>query len=170
MSSIAYFDADSRTPSDFKAKLNILLTWSVTPLQYGDHRPFAAVTLIQLWRNRACDRASRRDTATPSEFLQDQLFDWLDSSEVAGEPSNIAKVALLFGKLVGHDIFSYSGYIQRLIARAEPGLSFAEVRFLSLSFNRNIELCCFGHWDFRMLALVIDCSFRGYHSTTSIHH
>ena len=108
-------------------KLDILLAWSVTPLQYGDHRPFAAVTLIQLWRNRACDRACRRDTGTPSQFLQDQLFDWLDTSDVAGEPSNIGSVALLYGKLIKHDIFSYSGYIQRLIARAEPGLSFTEV-------------------------------------------
>lgn len=136
MSSLAYFDADSKALSDFRDKLNILLTWSVTPLQYGDHRPFAAVTLIRLWRNRACDRASRRDTATPTEFLQDQLFDWLDSSEVAGEPSNIGNVALLFGKLVEHDVFSYSGYIQRLIARAEAGLSFTDVRLPSLLPSR----------------------------------
>jgi mediator of RNA polymerase II transcription subunit 12 len=70
---------------------------------------------------------------TPSEFLQDQLFDWLDTSDVAGEPSNIGNVALLYGKLVRRDIFSYSGYIQRLIARAEPGLAYTDVRPLSTS-------------------------------------
>lgn len=127
ISSVPYFKPDVKDLDDFKVKLDILLTWSVTPLQYGDHRPFAAATLIQSWRNRACDWACRRDTGTPSEFLQDQLFDWLDNSDVAGEPSNIGNVALLYGKLVRHDIFSYSGYIQRLIARAEPGLAFADV-------------------------------------------
>lgn len=115
-------------------KLDILLTWSVTPLQYGDHRPFAAATLIESWINQACDRACRRDTGTPSEFLQDQLFDWLDTSDVAGESSNIRNVALLYGKLVRHHVFSYSGYIQRLIARAEPGLAFTDVRPLSNLF------------------------------------
>ena len=105
----------------------MLLTWSVTSLQYGDHRPFAAVTLIRLWRDRAHDRASRRGVATPSEFLQDQLFDWLDVSEVAGEAANIRDVALLYGKLVKHEVFSYASYIQRLIARGEIGLSYTEV-------------------------------------------
>lgn len=105
----------------------MLLTWCVTPLQYGDHRPFAAVTLISNWRNQAYDRATRRDFSPPDEFLQDQLFDWLDSSDTAGEPDNICCVALLFGKLVKHELFSYASYIQRLIARGEPGLSFTDV-------------------------------------------
>ncbi|KAF9528525.1 hypothetical protein CPB83DRAFT_314750 [Crepidotus variabilis] len=126
MSSVVYFDQDTSAQTDFKDKLDLLLTWSVTPLQYGDHRPLAAVTLIKIWRDRACDRASRRDVATPSEFLQDQLFDWLDSSEVSEEKSNVRSIAVLFGKLVKYEIFSYSSYIQRLIARAETGLSSAE--------------------------------------------
>lgn len=109
----------------------MLLTWCVTPLQYGEHRPFAAVTLIRNWRDHAGERATRRDFTPPDEFLQDQLFEWLDSSEVAGEPENIRSVSLLFGKLVKHGIFSYASYIQRLIARGEPGLSYAEVRACS---------------------------------------
>ncbi len=109
----------------------MLLTWSVTPLQYGDHRPFAAVTLIRLWRDRARERATRRDIETPSDFLQDQLFDWLDTSEVAGETGNLRDVALLYGKLVKQQLFSYTKYIQRLIARGEPGLSFTEVPIAS---------------------------------------
>lgn len=105
----------------------MLLTWSITPLQYGDHRPFAAVTLIRLWRDRACERATRRDTETPNDFLQDQLFDWLDTSEVAGEIKSIRSIALLYGELVKQELFSYARYIQRLIARGEAGLSFTEV-------------------------------------------
>ncbi|TFK44503.1 hypothetical protein BDQ12DRAFT_21589 [Crucibulum laeve] len=110
----------------FKDKLDMLLTWSVTPLQFGDHRPFAAVTLIRIWRDKACERATRRDMNTPNEFLQDQLFEWLDASDVAGEPTNIRAVALLYGKLVKHELFSYPCYIQRLIARGERGLSYTE--------------------------------------------
>jgi len=123
MHDIAYFGQDMQ---GFKEKLDMLLTWSVTPLQYGDHRPFAAVSLVRIWRDRACERANRRDVETPSEFLQDQLFDWLDSSEVAGDPNNIRDVTLLYGKLVKHEVFSYPSYIQRLIARGER-LSSTEV-------------------------------------------
>jgi mediator of RNA polymerase II transcription subunit 12 len=114
----------------------------VTPLQYGDHRPFAAVTLLRIWRDKAGDRATRRDCTPPDEFLQDRLFDWLDSSGAAGEGDNIRAVSLLFGKLVKHELFSYASYIQRLIARGEPGLSFAEVRVLFI-LQSNVTNFCF---------------------------
>jgi mediator of RNA polymerase II transcription subunit 12 len=127
MAAVGYFSHDMNDYGVFKEKIDLLLTWSVTPLQYGDHRPFAAATLIRTWRDKACDRASRRNVATPSEFLQDQLFDWLDASEVAGEASNIRDVALLYGNLVKYDVFSYASYIQRLVARGEVGLSNTEV-------------------------------------------
>ncbi|KAJ4468328.1 hypothetical protein J3R30DRAFT_3305964 [Lentinula aciculospora] len=123
---LPFFPSSSENLSGISEKLDALLTWSVTPLQYGDHRAFAAVTLIQKWRTKAGDRANRRDASPPDGFLQDQLFEWLDSSDVAGEAENIAAVALLYGKLVKHELFSYASYIQRLIARGEPGLSFTE--------------------------------------------
>ncbi|KAJ3761793.1 hypothetical protein EV360DRAFT_37070 [Lentinula raphanica] len=126
VASLPFFPTSSENLPGISEKLETLLTWSVTPLQYGDHRAFAAVTLIQKWRTRAGDRANRRDASPPDGFLQDQLFEWLDSSDVAGETGNIAAVALLYGKLVKHELFSYASYIQRLIARGEPGLSFAE--------------------------------------------
>ncbi|KAJ3781694.1 hypothetical protein GGU10DRAFT_98188 [Lentinula aff. detonsa] len=123
---LPFFPSSSENLSGISEKLDALLTWSVTPLQYGDHRAFAAVTLIQKWRTKAGDRANRRDASPPDGFLQDQLFEWLDTSDVAGEAENIAAVALLYGKLVKHELFSYASYIQRLIARGEPGLSFTE--------------------------------------------
>lgn len=126
MTTVYFFQNELDNTPAFKEKLDMLLTWSVTPLQYGDHRPFAAVTLIRLWRDRACERATRRDIETPNDFLQDQLFDWLDTSEVAGEAKNIRHIALLYGKLVKQELFSYAKYIQRLIARGEAGLSFTE--------------------------------------------
>jgi len=144
MDSIAYFREDINDPS-FKEKLDMLLTWSVTPLQYGDHRPFAAVTLICIWRNKASARASKRNITKPNDFLQDQLFDWLDTSEIAGETNSIRDVALLYGKLVKHEIFSYSSYIQRLIARGEPGVCHAEVFLFFTSSNIfSINLTCQG--------------------------
>ncbi|KAF7321446.1 Med12 domain-containing protein [Mycena kentingensis (nom. inval.)] len=128
MSSVSFFSTDQFDDADvFKDKLQMLLTWSVTPLQFGDHRPAAAVTLIQNWRDRVGERATRRDFTSPDDFLQQQLFDWLDTSEIAGDPHNLRAVCVLFGKLVKVDLFSYAGYIQHLIARGEPGLAVAEV-------------------------------------------
>jgi mediator of RNA polymerase II transcription subunit 12 len=118
----------------FTSKIHTLLTWSVSRVQFGDHRSFAAVTLLRIWRDKANDRAIRRDIAPPGEFIQDQLFDWLDQSDAAGDEENVKSVALLFGKLVKDDLFSYAIYLQRLIARGEPGLSFNQVSAVNLYF------------------------------------
>nr|GAT57732.1 predicted protein [Mycena chlorophos] len=127
MASVSFFSTDHFNDTTvFKDKLQMLLTWSVTPLQFGDHRPFAAVTLIQNWRFTVGERATRRDFLGPDEFLQEQLFEWLDDSEIAGDIHNLRAVAILFGKLVKAELFSYAGYIQHLIARGERGLSTAE--------------------------------------------
>jgi len=121
-------------PPEFIGKLDLLLTWSVTPLQYGDHRPYACVTLLRAWHEKAAKRATRRDYTPPDEFIQDRLFDWLDSSDVAGDPKHIREVSLLLENLIQNDLFSYANYIQRLIARGEPGLSFSEVGKSTLFF------------------------------------
>lgn len=129
MESIRYFPkGDLHDLPQFDVKLDRLLTWSVTPLQYGDHRPFVALTLLKHFRNQAGERANRRDVQAPDQFLQDALFQWLDTSEAAGDINNLRWVTLLYGKLVKYEIFSYPSYIQRLIARGEPGLSSADVR------------------------------------------
>ncbi|EGO25090.1 hypothetical protein SERLADRAFT_368519 [Serpula lacrymans var. lacrymans S7.9] len=126
LESVAFFDDASDAASTFGEKLDILLTWSVTPLQYGEHRPYAAITLLRRWRERNGNRAIRRDVSSPEAFLQDQLFDWLDSSDIAGEPGNLRSVAVLFGKFVKHELFSYANYVTRLIARGEPSLSYTQ--------------------------------------------
>lgn len=136
MASISFFANEIHDTSCFKEKLDLLLTWSVTPLQFGDHRPFAAVTLIRKWRDQACDRASRRDFSNPNEFLQDMLFDWIDTSDVAGEHTNIRSVALVYGKLVKHELFSYASYIQRLIAREEPGITNSKVSQFCINYSQ----------------------------------
>ncbi|KAL0072786.1 RNA polymerase II mediator complex subunit [Marasmius tenuissimus] len=135
VSALSFFPASSDDWSGIPEKINTLLTWSVTPVQFGDHRPFVAVTLIRHWRDRAGERANRRDIPPPDTFLQDRFFEWLDSMEVAGEPQNIRQVALLFGELVKYDLFSYTRYLQRLIARGERELSFSETRTPSRHSN-----------------------------------
>jgi mediator of RNA polymerase II transcription subunit 12 len=128
MSSVSFFSTDQFDDVGiFKDKLQMLLTWSVTPLQFGDHRPAAAVTLIRNWRDRVGERATRRDFRSPDDFLQEQLFDWLDTAEIAGDPHNLRAICSLFGKLVKLELFSYAGYIQHLIARGESGLSTNDV-------------------------------------------
>jgi mediator of RNA polymerase II transcription subunit 12 len=69
----------------------------------------------------------------------------LDSSDVTGEIDNIRAVSLLFGKLIKHELFSYASYIQRLIARGEPGLSYAEVRDLFAFQFKVTDLCLKEH-------------------------
>ncbi|CAK5281407.1 unnamed protein product [Mycena citricolor] len=127
MDAVAYFSTDLTDDAAFVEKLQMLLTWSVTPLQFGDHRPFAAVTIIRNWRNKIGDRATRRDFAGPDELIQDQLFDWLDASDVARDAQNLGPIVNLYGKLVKEDVFSYANYVQRLVARGEPGLLLTDV-------------------------------------------
>ncbi|KAL0581804.1 RNA polymerase II mediator complex subunit [Marasmius crinis-equi] len=125
VSTLSFFPSTSDDWTGIPEKINTLLTWSITPVQFGDHRPFVAVSLLRQWRKKAGERANRRDIPPPDAFLQDRLFEWLDSTEAAGETQNICSVALLFGELVKHDLFSYTRYLQRLIARGESGLSFS---------------------------------------------
>lgn len=127
MDIVVFFDDTLGSQSSFARKLDILLTWSVTSMQYGDHRPYAAGGLLRTWRHKVGERAIRHEAASPDEYIQDQLFDWLDSSQDAAEPENLPAVSLMFGQLVKDGLFSYQAYIQRLIARGEDGLSFAQV-------------------------------------------
>ncbi|KAF9231909.1 hypothetical protein BU15DRAFT_55624 [Melanogaster broomeanus] len=119
ISTISFFPCHSTdcSSSVFTDKLDTLLTWAVTPLQFGPHRPFAAVTLLLQHH----ERTARRELSCA--VLQDHLFDWLDTSEVAADSANLRFVAALFGRLVKDSLFDYAAYIQRLVARSEPGLS-----------------------------------------------
>ncbi len=100
-------------------------------MQFGDHRPYAAVTLLRLWRDKTGERACRRDTESPNDKIQDAIFQWLDTNEMAGDERNLRALSLLFGELVEKELFSYDKYIQRVIARGETGLSFNDVRYFT---------------------------------------
>ncbi|KAI9448864.1 hypothetical protein BJY52DRAFT_1309908 [Lactarius psammicola] len=123
LETFAFFDGGIENEQLFAAKLDRLLTWSVTPLQFGDHRPYVAATILRRARAQWGARAARRDSAAPDGKLQDLLFEWLDRDETCND---VASVALLFGELVRSELFSYASYVQRLIARGEPGLLYSE--------------------------------------------
>lgn len=123
MSTIDFFPcntADNPSTSSFYDKLDTLLTWCVTPLQVGPHRTYAAVTLLSQYRQRT----ARREMSLAA--LQDHLFDWLDTNDVASESGNLRAVSALFGKLVKDGLFDYAAYLQRLVARGEESLSYTQ--------------------------------------------
>ncbi|KAI5116750.1 hypothetical protein M0805_001608 [Coniferiporia weirii] len=127
LGSVSFLDFRNKNDAaSFTHKLSLLLSWSVCCLQYGDHRPHAAVTLLSHWRNKTEERASRRDFASPDEVIQDELFDWLDTNDNASDERNLPMVSFLYGELIQRGLFSYDQYIQRIIARGETGLSFNE--------------------------------------------
>jgi len=124
LETFTFFDGGIESVQLFAAKLDRLLTWSVTPLQFGDHRPYVASTILRRARAQWGARAARRNSAAPDGKLQDLLFEWLDRD---GSNNDVSSVALLFGELVRGELFSYVSYVQRLIARCEPGLLCSEV-------------------------------------------
>ncbi|KAL4080156.1 hypothetical protein V8B97DRAFT_1914244 [Scleroderma yunnanense] len=79
-----------------------------------------AVTLLSQYRQRT----ARREVSLAA--LQDYLFDWLDTSDVASESGNLRAVSALFGKLVKDGLFDYAAYLQRLVARGEESLSYTQ--------------------------------------------
>lgn len=124
LETFTFFDGGIEYVQLFATKLDRLLTWSVTPLQFGDHRPYVAATVLRRARAQWGARAARRNSAAPDGKLQDLLFEWLDRD---GSSNDVASVALLFGELVRSELFSYASYVQRLIARCESGLLCSEV-------------------------------------------
>ncbi|KAG8882040.1 RNA polymerase II mediator complex subunit [Tulasnella sp. 332] len=131
LASIKFFDPaislsttedEPKSPTSFDTKLNIVLTWAVVSSQYGDHRPFAAATLLTLFKDEAKLRAMRRKLQNPTGLLQEKLFKWLDTSEVARDHfNNLESVVLLYRELCRKGLFSYPWFIQRLMARGETG-------------------------------------------------
>ncbi|KAF8532506.1 hypothetical protein JB92DRAFT_3138291 [Gautieria morchelliformis] len=122
MAKVNILDMRLEDTDAFTNKLDMLLTWSITRHQYGDHRPYAVATLLSQWVDNSEDRALRRGLPPPDEMLQDRLFDWIDTSKAITDAANLAAMSVMFGELIGCGIFSYSKYIQRLIARGEKGL------------------------------------------------
>lgn len=130
---MSYFQSDG---SGDDQKLSVLLTWAVTPSQYGSHRPFLACSLL-----------ARRAEGTR---WQEGIWRWLDESdevravgiwdEAAGVEEggksvwhSLDAVALLVGELVEKGLFMYGWYMQKLVARGITDLSLPGVSGPSLN-------------------------------------
>jgi mediator of RNA polymerase II transcription subunit 12, fungi type len=127
---VRYFEADAGLSQTegyaFRNKLDVLLTWSIALSQCGDHRPYVACTLLARWKAKETLRARRKGQQslvfTPEETLQHSLFDWLDESDAARKhEETLHGVANLFGQLIHLGLFSYSRFVQKLMARGETG-------------------------------------------------
>lgn len=120
---------DSNGEADFTSDLfwdraYVLLDWSVTPLQYGDHRIYAVANVLRQYKEKLDEQLTLRDPSGPrgDALFQIRLFEWLDTSRVVGELENQRTVAPLLGQLFKLELFSYTQYVQRLIARGDVGL------------------------------------------------
>ena len=120
---------DSNGETDFTSGLfwdraYVLLDWSVTPLQYGDHRIYAVANVLRQSKEKLDEQLALRDQSCPrgDALFQMRLFEWLDTSKIVGELENRRTVAPLLGQLIKLQLFSYTQYVQRLIARGDVGL------------------------------------------------
>ena len=116
-------DADF-TSDLFWDRAYVLLDWSVTPLQYGDHRIYAVANVLRQSKEKLDEQLALRDPSCPrgDALFQMRLFEWLDTSGIVGELENRRTVAPLLGQLIKLQLFSYTQYVQRLIARGDVGL------------------------------------------------
>lgn len=108
----------------FWDRVHVLLDWSVTPLQYGDHRIYAVASILRDCKEKLDEQLALRDPSCPrgDVLFQMRLFEWLDTSKIVGELENRRTVAPLLGQLIRLGLFSYTVYVQRLIARGDVGL------------------------------------------------
>jgi mediator of RNA polymerase II transcription subunit 12 len=120
---------DSNGEADFTSDLfwdrvYVLLDWSVTPLQYGDHRIYAVANVLRQSKQKLDEQLALRDPSCPrgDALFQIRLFEWLNTSKTVGELENRRTVAPLLGQLIKLELFSYPQYVQRLIARGDVGL------------------------------------------------
>jgi mediator of RNA polymerase II transcription subunit 12 len=105
-------------------RLSLLLSWAVTPAQYGVVRPYLAAALLRTWSSMHSDKIGVR---APHDVVQDAVFDWLDASPHSTLESSALEVAALMSLLIRGSLFSYDKYVQRLLARNESGLSMTSV-------------------------------------------
>ena len=115
----------------FWDRVYVLLDWSVTPLQYGDHRIYAVASILRDCKEKLDEQLVLRDPSCSrgDVLFHMRLFEWLDTSKIVGEPENRRTVAPLLGQLIKLDLFSYTQYVQRLIARGDVGLGLHAVGF-----------------------------------------
>ncbi|TFL04760.1 hypothetical protein BDV98DRAFT_330597 [Pterulicium gracile] len=118
LSLLPYWTTGVSDPATVKSHIHMLLTWSVSPLQHGDHRPIAAARLLSILKT-VSQLEHEKDRISRGAFIHDSIFEWLDTADVVGDPGNIALLSVLLEGVIDSSLFSYTEYIQRLVARGE---------------------------------------------------
>ncbi|GAB1521557.1 RNA polymerase II mediator complex subunit [Rhizoctonia solani] len=132
LSCASYFQPDG---SDDQ-KLSVLLTWAVTPSQYGSHRPFLACSLLARrsegtrWQEGIWRWLDESDEVRAVGIWENDKEEGVSTSAGIDDASKIMwhsrdAVALLVGELIEKGLFSYGWYMQKLIARGitDPNLA-----------------------------------------------
>lgn len=121
----------------FEDKVFILLNWSMGLNDLGIHRPYGTYTMLRLWMEQREEYLSRNPTPNghhrhshsahhhhghhPSGGaanldLFPVLYKWLDIAPAAKKQRNVQAIGITFGEFTRAGLFSYSRYLQTLIA------------------------------------------------------
>jgi mediator of RNA polymerase II transcription subunit 12 len=114
-------------------KVFMVLNWSMGLRNLGIHRPYGAYTMLRVWAELREEylehrHAAQRHSGHFASFVPDLfpiLYKWLDTSAAAKKPRNVQAIGITFGEFTRQGLFSYSRYMQTLIAyghtaRARP--------------------------------------------------
>ena len=124
----SFFDGTSSPTSPaldharFQDKVHILLSWAMSLFTLGVHRPYAVCTLLKLWHDER-DAFVQKTSATGPIDMFPALYDWLESSPSAKDPSNVLAIGITFGELTRSGLFSYGRYLQTLISHGHTARS-----------------------------------------------
>lgn len=96
----------------FKDKVNTLLNWAVSDCRNSQHRCYAVATLLRFYVSlQVKQKSTTKDTI--KQAVQEMIFVWLEGASSGRRDCDIPK---LLGELVRRRMFSYSSYIQHIIA------------------------------------------------------
>ncbi|ORY23991.1 hypothetical protein BCR39DRAFT_548068 [Naematelia encephala] len=124
----SFFDGSSSPSSPavdvgrLEEKVFILMNWAMGLFQLGGHRPYASHTLIKLWLEQFDKHQSRSNNPQTMDFFP-MLYKWLDTSAAGKKSENVLAVGITFGEFIRQGVFSYSRYLQTLIARGHTARS-----------------------------------------------
>ncbi|TIA87261.1 hypothetical protein E3P99_03295 [Wallemia hederae] len=100
----------SKTPQHpYKEKINTLLDWAVSDSRTSSHRCYAVATLLRFFvALQVKQKAATKEVI--KRHMQETIFEWLNGTAGGDTPSK------LLGELVRRRVFSYSTYVQHIIA------------------------------------------------------
>ena len=100
-------------------RISVLLHWSTGLYRLGPHRPYAVFTLLKVWLQ--AHNSTQGKIHHVDMFVL--LFRWLDTSPAARKSENVQAIRITFGEMIRSGLFSYTQYLNALIARGETARS-----------------------------------------------